>query len=249
MKKNDKQLIKNFRNNYIMCIPDYDDKFTEAEYSRAEIGDYFFDGKNIAQEFYIPAPEENDVIYQLRLSYHFNCYLNEEKKLQIVFNDFNRPQVNMRVINANKNTELKEFIDVERNDLFFSEFNKKPFSNFALEDCAKELDGFFNSLNEQYFFDFKVKKDKVILNRTLLDSLKKHFHYDLKNLLTQLEKGDAPSRLQIKYQHQIDTNVSKSISYAIKNAEKNYEYDKLKADLNESLQDKPESVQPKKPKI
>lgn len=237
MKNNNKKLLNNLQNNYLSYIPSIE-KVDEINALAAQEGEYFFECP-IHFIFYIPSSKESDNLHpidRLSLSYVFQIYKNENKKYEIAFNDINRPNIKIQQYYAN---DLVDAIDPNKNfeslleaeEIYFKSFHETSFANFSLDTASKEFDKFFKGINEQTFFDFKVNKNKVLLNKNLLSQLQKNFYSTLADFLEKMEQKDFLS-LSEKYERNIE--VFEKFSSAIKNSEKHYEYEKLKSSLNET---------------
>lgn len=240
MKKNDTKLLEDFKQSYFMCIDDTE-KLAKSKAIKANPGEHL-NGAVISLELYVPIPEEVDSVYRLKLEYIFQVFITEDKKYQITCKNpnknFNRPSVK---VNKCKTPDI--YYAIGANDAYFTEFYESSFFDFALKDCINELDIFFKKINVQFFFDQDVQKNKVILSQNLLDSVQNNFHTDINNFIDKLYKEDYDS---INTLYSIDTKEIAGFRQAVKNAEKSYEYTKLKAELTENFS---QAVTSKKPKI
>lgn len=225
MKKNNKKTIQNFNECYLMCIPNIDG-ISDAEAMDCEQGEYFGECQ-IYFDLIVPVQSQKALteLVKLSLSYEFRGYLTNDNKFEIVFSDNNRPKVNIVKSYAND-----IFDAVGDNKVNLCGFSEERFSNFALDKASKELDVFFKSMDEQFFFDFKVKKSKVKLNKTLLSQLQKNFYNDLVSVLEKVEEKNYQPLLE---KYEIQKSSLEDLADAIKLAEKNYYYKKLKDELPE----------------
>lgn len=237
MKKNDKKLMKNFRQSYLMSIKT-GLGVLEDEALQAQPGDYFGD---VQISFSLYVPENSPIVYGLKFSYVFQTYLNDNKKYDIVFNNSNRPTIRAVKLHVDEVEQLAGM-----GDIFIKEFLNTSFSDFVLNDSVKELDKFFAKIDEKMFFDFNVKKSKVNLNKTLLSQLQKNFYIDVSDFIEKMDKQDENFLNKLHKERGVNLETISELRQAVQNAEKIYSYTKL----TDELIDNPyQTVTSKKPKI
>jgi len=224
MKKNDKKIISNFRGNYLMSIPSII-KITEDQVDKAEIGEYFGEVK-IGCEFFIPNAHEANLNHCLRFSFKLQIQLTEENKLDIVYDDIRRTQIRIHKRHTNELINLTAL-----NDVYSSSFEDVKFSDFT-KQSLDEFNNVYEKINESSFFDFKVRKNRLVPSKDVLSYVQNKMNSTIKLTVERLVKGDDDSLFEIYKGSESEMEHIEEFSQAIKLAEKALEYKQLSGELN-----------------
>jgi hypothetical protein len=223
MKKNIKNIQENLSKNYLLTFPEIK-KLEEKRADNAELGEYF-DNTSISVYFAVPDEEINSLM-GLKISYPFRIQLTEENKYDITHDDLSSCSI---VIYKRYNP-----INFEQDDIYSDSIVEGKFKDF-INKSLPIIDEYFDKINEQSFFDFKVRKNKVILDKNLIKYVKKRICSYLNNTVDLLDKGDDDSLYDIYKGSDLEMDRIEALSFAIKRCEKKYEYKQLSIDLNNEL--------------
>lgn len=226
MKKNDRKLKENLDKNYLMFFPEIK-KAEEKEAEDADLGDYFAE-TSVSIYFAIPdeQKQERDALIGFKISYPLRIQLTEENKYDITHDDISQ----CKIIVYNRYNP----INFNQDTIYSNLVTEGKFKNFV-SDCSTVIDEYFHKINEQSFFDFKVRKNKVLLNKNLVQYVQKRINSYLNNTVELLNKGDDDSLFEIYKKSELEYERVESLSYAIKSAEKKFEYKQLTIELNNQL--------------
>lgn len=224
MKKNDRALKNNLDKNYLMTFPEIK-KVEEKQAHEAEVGEYFADTE-ISVYFAVPDVEETNTFIGFKISYPLQIQLTEENKYDISHQDLYNPKI---IIYRRYNP-----IDFNR-DITYSELvTEGKFSNFV-SNCSEAIDEYFQKINEQTFFDFKVRKNKVVLNQSVKKYIQKRICSYLNKTVGLLEQADDDSLFEIYKGGELEMDRVEALSFAIKKSEKKFEYTQMTIELNNQL--------------
>jgi hypothetical protein len=224
MKKNDRTLKNNLAKNYLMTFPEIK-KMEEKEADAAGPGDYFADTE-ISIYFAVPDDEATDAFIGFKISYPLRIQLTEENKYDITYDDLSRCKILI----------YKRYNPIDFNkDIIYSELvTEDKFSNFV-SNCSQDIDEYFQKINEQMFCDFKVRKNKVILNKNTIKHVQRRICSYLNRTVELLNKGDDDSLFEIYKESELEMDRLEALSFAIKKQEKKFEYTKMTLELNNQL--------------
>lgn len=221
MKRNDR---KNLSNSYLMTFPQIKE-VEERDADAAELGDYFSD-TDISVYFAIPDEEDKDEFIGLKISYPLRIQLTEENKYDITHDDLSSCRI---IIYKRYNP-----INFNTDTIYSTLVTEKKFSSFVA-DCSTTIDEYFQRINEQTFFDFKVRKNKVLLNKNLIKYVQKRIFSDLNKTVQLLEKGDDDALFEIHKGSELEMDRIEALAFTIKKAEKQFEYNELTVEFNNEL--------------
>ena len=221
MKRNDRE---NFSKSYLMTFPEIK-KVEEKDADAAGLGDYFAE-TDISIYFAVPDDEDKDAFIGVKISYPLRIQLTEENKYDITHDDLSRCAIRIykryNPINLNSDT------------IYSSLVTEGKFPTF-IASCSETISQYFQTINEQTFFDFKVRKNKVLLNKNLMKYVQKRICSYLDKTVELLEKGDEDSLFEIYKESELEMDRLEALAFVIKKAEKQFEYIELTSEFKNTL--------------
>lgn len=216
------------KNNFIMYV-DNDKGIEDRHWKSLPENQYLEDELMVNMSFFMPNKQNENIIYEVGFVYIFEFYHTRNGDIEIVFNDVNRPNVSILMY------DLDEFdvthFDLEEKQKIYakSKIDEKMFVNFFVENFDKYFKNKFLNIDEQFFFNFKINKEKVYLNKDLLEDLKANFQREVIFLTERISEKDSDSILRSN--PGLSKRVVNGFIENIKGLEAVFNYEKLTKEL------------------